>query len=99
MLSPNELLIQSQRIFRSANERMQALAVDIVPADHLIPFLCECADDACLGRVDMILADYDGIHRDRDQYAVLRDHQIVDGERVVEQRRLFDIVSKGAIAG
>jgi hypothetical protein len=78
---------------------MQALAVTIVSAEQLIPFLCECADDACMGRVDMNLADYDDIHRDRDQYSVLRDHQIVDGERVVEQRLLFDVVSKGAIAG
>jgi hypothetical protein len=78
---------------------MQALAVVTVPAEQLIPFLCECADDACMGRVDMNLADYDDIHRDRDQYSVLRDHQIVDGEKVVEQRPLFDVVTKGAIAG
>ena len=77
---------------------MQALAVAIVPAEQLIPFLCECADDGCLGRVDMKLADYDDIHRDRDQYAVLRNHQGADGERVVEQRPLFDIVSKDASA-
>jgi hypothetical protein len=78
---------------------MQALAVTIVSAEQLIPFLCECADDACMGRVDMKLADYDDIHRDRDQYSVLRDHQIVDGERVIEQRLLFDVVTKDAIVG
>jgi hypothetical protein len=96
--SRNEVLVQSQQVFRSANERMQALAVAIVPAEQLIPFLCECADDACLGRVDMSLSDYDHIHRDRDQYAVLRDHQGVDGETVVEQRALFDIVTKEPLA-
>ncbi len=47
----------------------------------------------------MKLGDYDDIHRDRDQYAILRDHQIADGEMVIEQRPLYDIVSKGAIAG
>jgi hypothetical protein len=99
MASRNELRVQSQQIFRSANERMQALAVAIVPAEQLIPFLCECADDGCLGRVDMKLGDYDDIHRDRDQYSILRDHQIADGERVIEQRPLYDIVSKGTIAG
>jgi hypothetical protein len=78
---------------------MQALAGSIVPAEQLIPFLCECADDDCLARMDMNLADYDDIHRDRDQYAVLRDHRIADGERVVEQRPLFDVVSKDAVAG
>jgi hypothetical protein len=94
----HERLVQSQQIFRSANERMQALAVAIVPDEQLIPFLCECAADDCLGRVDMNLAEYDDIHRDRHQYAVLRDHLIVDGERVVEQRPLFDIVTKATLA-
>ncbi|SRR6266496_5940744 len=99
MGSRNDGLVQIQQISRSANERLQALAVAIVPAEQLIPFLCECADDVCMGRVDMKLGDYDDIHRDRDQYAILRDHQIADGEMVIEQRPLYDIVSKGAIAG
>jgi hypothetical protein len=99
MVSRNDLLVQSQQVFRSANERMQALAVAIVSAEQPIPFLCECADDGCLGRVDMSLADYDDIHRDGDRYAVLRDHQVPDWERVVEQRPLYDVVSKDAIAG
>jgi hypothetical protein len=47
----------------------------------------------------MNLGDYHDIHRDRDHYAILRDHQLADGERVVEQRPLYDIVSKVAIAG
>jgi hypothetical protein len=99
MGSRNDRLVESQQVSRSANERLQALAVAVVPAEQLIPFLCECADDACLGRVDMKLGDYDDIHGDRDRYAILHDHQLADGERVVEQRQLFDVVSKGAIAG
>jgi hypothetical protein len=99
MGSRHERMVESQQVFRSANERMQALAVAIIPAEQLIPFLCECADDGCLGRVDMSLGDYDDIHRDRDRYAILRDHQVVNGETVVEQRPLFDIVSKDASAG
>jgi len=98
MASSNDRQVVSQRTFRSANERMQTLAVDIVPGEQLIPFLCECADDQCLGRVAMNLADYDDIHRDRDHYAILHDHLMVDGEHVVEQRPLFDIVSKLAVA-
>ena len=99
MASRNERLVQSQQVFRSANERMQARALAMGAAEQLIPFLCECADDACLGRVDMNLADYDDIHRDRDLYAILRDHQLADGETVVDQRPLFDVVSKMPVSG
>jgi len=98
MASSNERQIVSQRTFRSANERMQTLAVAIVSAEQLIPFLCECADDGCMGRVGMNLADYDDIHRDRDRYAILRDHAMTDGEHVIEQRPLYDVVSKAAVA-
>lgn len=98
-MADNERLVQSQHTFRGANRRMVTLAGGIVHADHLIPFLCECADDDCLGRVDMKVAEYDEIHRDRDQYSVLHDHQIADGERVVEQRALYDVVSKATIVG
>ena len=95
----NEWLIQNQQTVRSANERLSTLAVEVVPAGQFVPFICECADGACLGRVDMKVAEYEDVHRDRDQYSVIRAHQVVDGEKVVEQRQLFDIVSKAALSG
>jgi hypothetical protein len=98
MVSRNERLVEVQQMFRSANERLQALAGKTLPAERLIPFVCECADADCLERVDMSSADYGDIHHDRDRYAVLRDHRIADGEHVVEQRLLYDVVSKAAPA-
>jgi len=99
MVSRDERLVQSQQTFRSANERMQTIAAGILRADQLIPFLCECADDACLARMDMVGAEYDDIHRDRNRYAVLRDHLMTDGEELIERRPTFDIVKKRSLAG
>jgi hypothetical protein len=90
----NEWLIENQQTVRSANERLQAVAVGVVPADQLVPFLCECADGTCLGRVDMKVADYDEIHADRNRYSILHDHELAKGEAVIEERALFDIASK-----
>jgi hypothetical protein len=92
--SPNERLVENQRTFRSANERFYAVAVDRVAADQLVPFLCECADEQCRGRVSMNVAEYVEIHGDRDRYAILRDHATTDGEGLIERRALFDIVRK-----
>jgi hypothetical protein len=92
--SPNEQLIKNQESVRSANERLYSVAAERVPADRVVPFLCECADGACRGRVNMKIAEYVEIHGDRDRYAILRDHAIVDGEGVIERRALFDIVRK-----
>ncbi|TML45280.1 MAG: hypothetical protein E6G19_05215 [Actinobacteria bacterium] len=90
----NDWLIENQQTVRSANERLQAVAAGVVPTDQLVPFLCECADGSCLGRVDMKVAEYDEIHSDRDRYSIIHDHELANGEAVIEERALFDVVSK-----
>jgi hypothetical protein len=42
----------------AANERLRA-AVAPLPADAPVPFVCECDDPECLGRVEMTLGEYD----------------------------------------
>jgi hypothetical protein len=42
---------------RAANERLRA-AVAPLPATTRVPFLCECGDPECLGRVAMTLDEY-----------------------------------------
>ena len=96
MSSRQERQEQNQRMFRAANERMEKMIDGQVPHGTLIPFLCECADKECLGRINMDASDYDGIHIDRDLYIVLRDHPTMDGEEVVDQEDGYDIVSKAA---
>jgi hypothetical protein len=90
----NDWLIENQQTTRSANERLHAVAGGVVAADQLVPFLCECADGTCLGRVDMKVAEYDAIHSDRNRYSILHDHELANGEAVIEERALFDIVTK-----
>jgi hypothetical protein len=87
---------QNQRMSRAANERMQEIIDGQVPYGTVIPFLCECADTECRGRINMDASDYEGIHIDRDLFIVLRDHQTIDGQSVVGQEDGYDIVSKAA---
>ena len=87
---------QNQRMFRGANERMQQVIDGQIPYGTVIPFLCECADNECRGRINMDASDYEGIHIDRDLYIVLRDHPTIDGENVVEEQGGYDIVRKAA---
>jgi len=94
MEGSNEWLIENQQTIRSANERLQAVAAEVVSPDQLVPFLCECADGTCLGRVDMNVAEYDEIHTDRTRYSILHHHELANGEAVIEERALFDIVRK-----
>jgi hypothetical protein len=88
----------SQDASRAANERFHMLLVERPLLERLIPFLCECADADCLGRVEMTAADYGEIHVDREVYVIMRGHATVDGEHPVDTRESFDVVKKPADA-
>ena len=93
MASRTERLAENQRTFRRANERFEELVEDHSDG-YKVPFLCECADTCCLGRIELTASDYYAIHLDRSQYIILNDHLTITGERLVEQVDGFQIVSK-----
>jgi hypothetical protein len=86
--------VASQEASRSANERFRSAVTALALADGLVPFLCECADWDCLGRIEMTLADYAAVHDDREVFVIMLGHATVDGERPLETRELFEIVRK-----
>ena len=94
MASRVEGLAENQRTFRRANERIEELADDRSDG-HRFPFLCECADKSCLGRIELTSPDYYAIHLDRSHYVILDGHLTITGERLVEQVDGFQIVQKG----
>lgn len=93
MSSRHERLAENQRTVRRANERLEQL-VDGRSDGYKLPFLCECADVGCLGRIELTASDYYAIHLDRSQYVILDDHLTISGESLVEQVDGFQIVHK-----
>jgi hypothetical protein len=90
-----ERLVENQRTFRDANERLQKLAGEAGVRDGtLVPFLCECADGDCLGRVEASMEEYERAHLDRDQYVIVPGHPTIEGEKVVERVDRFETVRK-----
>jgi hypothetical protein len=93
MPTRQETLVAIQRSSRQANERFEQLAG--ARADgHLMPFLCECADEHCLGQITLTATDYYAIHIDRSQFVVLYGHLIIRGETMVQQADGFRLVTK-----
>jgi hypothetical protein len=81
--------------FRHANERLGELA-DVQDGQR-IPFLCECADIACLGSVEASLGEFDVIREDPYRYFVLPGHLRIDGEEIGQRNGRYDVVSKEAV--
>jgi hypothetical protein len=92
MAARDEGLAENQQTFRRANERFEEL-VDIRSEGSKLPFVCECADAFCLGRIELSASDYYAIHLDRSQYIILNDHSRIAGQRIVEQVDGFQVVS------
>jgi hypothetical protein len=86
----------NQQMFRAANERLEDAVDGQIPAETLIPFFCECADETCRGRINLDASDYDGIHVDRELYIVLRGHPTMAAEETVEQNSHYSVLRKPA---
>jgi hypothetical protein len=87
-------LKENEEVFKVANERLERVVAEQVGAAQRVPFLCECADEACMGKVDLRLEDYNEVRARPDYYVMLRDHTRSPGEEVVARRDGYDITQK-----
>lgn len=87
---------ENQSMSRSANERLRDVAGRTAQDGNVIPFLCECAADDCMGRVEMTSDEYFIAHLAPDHYVMLPGHARMDGEVVVEDRGHYEVVTKAA---
>jgi hypothetical protein len=87
-------LVENQKLFRRANEYLEGAVEDSVSSEEGIPFLCECADDDCLGRVELTLVQYGGVRSHEDRYFMLPGHELAEGEAVVEEHDDFHVTQK-----
>jgi hypothetical protein len=86
----------AQDAARSANGRFRLVALGAVWGrnERVLPFLCECADDACNGRIDMGIGDYFAAHEASGRYIVLRGHAVIAHEAVIGDRGAFLVMGK-----
>jgi hypothetical protein len=87
----------NQREFRYANRRFfDAVTNSTSPDGQLIPFLCECADEECMGRVEITAWRYEDIHAEEGHYVILPGHMRIAGEEIMEENSYYEIVRKAA---
>jgi hypothetical protein len=61
-----------------------------------VPFLCECADFDCLGRVEASLLEYQEVHQGEDRYFILPGHRRIEGEEILSENGRYEVVSKAS---
>lgn len=87
---------ENQDMARSANRRLQDVAGRTAEDGIIIPFLCECAGGACMGRVEITIDDYFIAHLDPDYYVIVPGHPRIDGEVLVGDHGHYEVVNKAA---
>ena len=98
-----ERAARNQSLFREANERIEAAAVDVGGSEPL-PFVCECPEQGCTTIVRLAAGEYAVVREDGARFCVAPGHEVceIDGvevARVVERRDRFTLMEKVGIAG
>lgn len=98
MASRHDTLVENQKGFRHANERLQDVVRDAVGVDgRSVPFLCECAQETCHGRIEATVEEYEDAHFNRDDYFILRGHTRVTGEEIIAEIDGYEVVRKESV--
>jgi|SRR3954451_17710376 len=85
---------QNQQVFRHANERMLEVIDDRVPEVDAVPFVCECADEECLGRVEVKAALWEVVAERPNHFLIIAGHPRIEHERVVDRLGEYEVVEK-----
>jgi len=85
---------QNQKLFRFGNERLHDAVPDQLADDHRVPFLCECADEFCDGRVELRMEQWEGVVNEPQHYVMVSGHAKSEGEKIVGAIDGYEIVRK-----
>lgn len=85
---------KNEQTFRAYNERRQEFEKPALPPSETAPFICECADTACWGVMELSAAEFEDAHNLDDHFSVLPGHVLPEFEAVVEQHDHYWVVEK-----
>jgi hypothetical protein len=87
---------RNQSLFREVNERVKDVNDSFHVFTSLSDWVCECANDECVQRIEMSAREYEHVRRDGARFFVApsEEHVWPEVERVVERLANYWIVEK-----
>ena len=85
---------ETQKLFRRGNESLHDAAVGAGVETTPVPFLCECADEDCLGRVELTPSEWKVVTAEPNHYVKIAGHLRSEGEEVVGSIHEYEIARK-----
>jgi hypothetical protein len=93
-----ERLAKNEAMFRTLNENILEIAAGLggdVPYD----FICECATSGCFERLTLTLEQYERVRGDGAHFLLVRGHEDIEIEQVVDVNADYVVVEKDGVAG
>lgn len=63
-----------------------------------VAFVCECSNLKCDQLVNLSIKEYEKLHRKRNRFTIYTGHVKPEVEKVIDQKKDFDIVEKYALS-
>jgi hypothetical protein len=92
---------QNQSLFREINERVKELNEGFSMVLPVGEWICECADDTCVERIELSAAEYEAVRIDGTHFLVAPgdEHVLFDVERVSQRTDRYWVVEAFGAAG
>jgi hypothetical protein len=65
-----------------------------LPEATTVAFLCECADDKCMGRVEVSPDQWEAVTGPTNRFLIMAGHPRTEGEEIVDTLGPYEIVEK-----
>jgi hypothetical protein len=90
-----ERVARNEAMYRTVNREIEYTAQQLGDGpDDELQIVCECGEDGCKATLTLTISEYDGVHRQRDRFAVAPGHENPELERVVEKTARYVVVDK-----
>ena len=96
MPTRNERREENQRRFQRANQLLYDIVATRVPEATTVPFLCECADANCMGRVEVSPDQWEAVTGPTNRFLIVAGHPRTEGEEILDTLGPYEIVEKPA---
>ena len=85
---------RNEDLFREVNERLRELGEGFTLVSEQAEFICECANNTCVERIQMPLSTYEEIRSDPKRFFVVKGHELPEYEKVVRENEGYIVVEK-----
>jgi hypothetical protein len=85
---------ENEALYRSVNEKIEALSAAFGVITETMSVVCECGSASCADQIEVSIADYEHIRSDSTLFIIRPGHEIPDVEEVVERNEAFHVVKK-----